>query len=330
MATGAGGADARRTTLVLCQFQEQAMQVLRRDGRVVAYERPEDLPTEQAQVVQRLVVRSTVQVDRELLDRLPNLTHVLRAGSGTDNITLPLLQERGIRLDRYAEASAAAVAELGASALVMLARLVPLAHWSTWRGDYRKDSLWGESLASLDVAIWGAGPVGRATYAELRGRCRTLSFVQHRSRLPGLVFRQPPEVLAAADAHILCLPLRANTRQLFDARMMEAVRSRRPYLVNLGRYELCDFTATLDALERGWLRGIFVDPVDHHHAAAVTAALEQRPPMNLLTSQHLGAQRLDVHMEMVRWILRKLDDEESDSRVVQPVHVGRPATESGF
>ncbi len=311
MAVVAAAADARtasRSVLLLCRFHEQAMRALADDDRIVLGDAAERLPARQARAVRTVVVRSNVRVDSELLDRFPLLTRVLRAGSGTDNIDLELLRRRGIALRRYPDASAAAVAELAVAALIVLARLVPLAHWENRQGRHRKEDLWGQPLAELDVAIWGAGPVGRATYAELRHRCRSVAFVRHVARDAALPYQERSRAVERADAHVLCLPLRPGTERLFDEAMLEALRPKRPYLINVGRYELWDLRAVLAALRRQDLRGAFVDPVEERHLPELREALEGEP-VNLLTSQHLGAQRVDVHLEMARWLLKAIDEE---------------------
>jgi phosphoglycerate dehydrogenase-like enzyme len=302
------GAAGSRSVLLLCRFHEQAMQPLVSDERILLGDPAEDLPRQWARSVHTLVVRSNVRVDRELLDRVPLVTKVLRAGSGTDNIDLELLCQRGIALQRYPDASAAAVAELAVAALILLARLIPLAHWENHHGRHRKEDLWGQALAELDVAIWGAGPVGRAAYAELQHRCRSVSFVRHVTQDPALPYRERSLAVQRADAHVLCLPLRPGTQRLFDAGMLQALRPRRPYLIDVGRYELCDFPEVLAALRRGDLRGVFVDPVEEWHLPELRAALDGAP-LNLLSSQHLGAQRVDVHLKMARWILETIDEE---------------------
>jgi D-3-phosphoglycerate dehydrogenase len=311
VAAAVAAADARTTAgtvLLLCHLHEQAVQALADDERVVFGDRAELLAQARARSsVLALVVRDA-QVDRELLDRLPSVTRVLRAGSGTDNIDMELLRQRGIALHRYPDASAAAVAELGAASLVMLARRVPLAHWENRWGRYRKNAMWGQPLSELDVAIWGAGPVGRATYAELADRCRSVAFVRHVTRDATLPYQERSWAVERADAHVLCLPLRPGTERLVDAAMLEALRTRRPHLVNLGRFELWDFAAVLAALRREELRGVFVDPVEEQHLEELQAALDGEP-LNLLTTQHLGAQRVDVHLKMARWILKTIDEE---------------------
>lgn len=301
-------AAGSRSVLLLCRFHDQAMQALTDDERILVGDQVEGRPGPWARSVRSLVVRSNVQVDQELLDRFPLVTRVLRAGSGTDNIDLELLRRRGIALHRYPDASAAAVAELAVAALIMLTRLIPLAHWENRERRHRKEDLWGQPLAELEIAIWGAGPVGRATYAELRHRCRSVAFVRHVTRDPTLPYQERSRVMEQADAHVLCLPLRPGTERLFDAGMLQALRPKRPYLVNVGRYELWDFPQVLAALRRGDLRGVFVDPVEEWHLPDLHAALDGEP-LNLLSSQHLGAQRVDVHLEMARWILETIDKE---------------------
>ncbi|MCZ6666995.1 MAG: hypothetical protein O7B81_16970 [Gammaproteobacteria bacterium] len=47
-----------------------------------------------------LVFRSGVVIDEALLDTAPSLALIIRAGSGTDNIDLEMVGNRGIRFER--------------------------------------------------------------------------------------------------------------------------------------------------------------------------------------------------------------------------------------
>src|SRR5512140_740475 len=109
--------------LLLCQLDPAAEQRLLQSGRAIARRTvAECIADGTAAGVEAVVVRSGIAVDRAMLDALPNLRLVVRAGSGLDAIDVPELERRGIRLARNPELSADAVAELALGALISLAR----------------------------------------------------------------------------------------------------------------------------------------------------------------------------------------------------------------
>jgi D-3-phosphoglycerate dehydrogenase len=241
-----------------------------------------------------------------MLERLPSLRWVIRAGSGVDNLDLAVMEARGVRLLRNPHLSAQAVAELALGSLIMLTRRVPLAHALIAAGRWAKAELIGESIARIHAVIWGAGAVGRACHTALTPHCASVRFAAWRSVPPELPTVAPEEALHHADAHLLSLPLREDTRNWMGPRTLEQVRGRRPYLVNVGRFELMDLEAVLASLGRNELRGVFIDPIDSEHVPFLPSQLKRSPPMNLLFAQHLGAQRQDVLDAVGDWVLERL------------------------
>lgn len=252
-----------------------------------------------------VVVRSGVCIDQAFLIARPNLRLVVRAGRGVDEIDVAGLAERGIELRIAPAFSARSVAELVLSALVQLARRVPEAQAHLRHGVWAKERAIGESTSELTVAVWGAGPVGRAVAEALIPAVGSVFFVDWPSIDPDLP-RRPLEVVAAScDGIVLCLPLRAATRQIVTSAILVSLR-RRPYLLNVGRHELLDFEAVVKALRAGDLRGLYLDAVNERDIAPVVDLLNG-PPTNVLVSPHLGGQRSDVLAVLGRWVADQLE-----------------------
>lgn len=253
-----------------------------------------------------IVVRSGIAVDASLLDALPALRLVVRVGSGVDNIDLNALASRGICLVRNPAVSAKAVAELGTAALVMLARRVPEAMRWLELGKWAKRDLMGESIESMTIGIWGAGPVGLACADQLGPLTRSVIFAAWPSVPPERRSVPADELCRVADAHVLCLPLRPTTWHIFDRDRLAETALRAPYLVNLGRFDAVHFGDAIAALKGRTLRGLFVDPIDEAHMTEVSSALSSNDALNLILSPHLGAQRADVSAALGEWVLQSV------------------------
>lgn len=295
----------RPRVLVLCALGRPFEDAARGRGFALHPRGLDGLTGVELDEVRALVIRSGVAVDRELLARLPALRHVIRAGSGVDNIDQEELAARSISLVVRKAASADAVAEVALAGLVALARRLPAGAWSLREGRWSKSELVGDALSELRVVVWGAGPVGRACAARLAPVVRDTAFVAwpSASDVPSL---PRDEALATADAHVLALPLRPATRALFDAQLLGRAAAKRPYLVNIGRLDLMDRDATLAALRGDELRGVYIDAIDPGHVAWAAAALGGEA-LNLWISPHLGAQRHDVLDALAGWVLDELE-----------------------
>ncbi len=114
-----------------------------------------------------LVLRSGHRLDAERLTRWPKLRHVIRAGSGLDGLDVEALAARGVTVHRNPAPAADAVAEWALAALLGLARRIPYGHAPLLRGQHTKQQCIAPPISRMRVAIWGAGPVGRACATAL-------------------------------------------------------------------------------------------------------------------------------------------------------------------
>jgi D-3-phosphoglycerate dehydrogenase len=254
--------------------------------------------------VRAVVLRSGAALTSDDIELLPQLRHVVRAGSGTDNIDLDALRERSVTLHRNADASAQAVAEWALLAVLSLLRRTPLGHDGLQRGEHLKAACLGKPLATCRVAIWGAGPIGRATYDLLRPMTAEARFAAWPSAPSGLPQAPAAALQATADVHVIALPLRPETARTVSAAFLSAVADRCPVIVCAGRFGTLDFSACLAALHDGALGGLAVDAIDPHHVAAVRS--ESPSALNLLTTPHVGAQRTDVRETLDAWVITTL------------------------
>lgn len=272
------------------------------DSRLVADLRDVDA-TSAARAV-AVVLRSGVPLGAAELSRLPRLRLVLRAGSGVDNIDLAALRHRGVELRRNPEAGAAAVAEWVLLALLALARRAALGHNALRAGRHLKPECVGVSSRTLQVGVWGAGPVGRAAAATLAPHALDVCFAEWPSVPAHLPSRPGDALLGWADVHVLALPLRRTTASLVDAAWLRAAAPRRPLLICAGRLGTLDLPAVFDALRRADLSGLALDPLDPPDLPLLDATLGAS--LNLLATPHIGAQRADVRDAIDEWVAEQL------------------------
>lgn len=271
------------------------------------------VPAPVRQAVRAVVMRSDTRLSGDDIDLLPQLGHVVRAGSGTDNIDLRALERRHIALHRNPEASARAVGEWALLAALSLLRRTPLGHNGLLRGEHLKSACLGRPLATSRVAIWGAGPIGRASFDLLLPLTADARFAAWPSIPANLPQASGPSLQATADVHVIALPLRPETIRFVGVEFLTGVAGRQPVIVCAGRFDTLDFPACLDALHRGVLAGLAIDALDPEHVAALDSTVPMA--LNLLTTPHVGAQRTDVRQALDAWVvttLRQITDLGAD------------------
>lgn len=116
-----------------------------------------------------LVVRSTVFVDGELLDRAENLKVVGRAGNGIDNIDVAEATKKGIIVVNTPDSNSMSAAEHTVGLMLACARNIPQANSRIRQGDWRRNKLKGVELYQKTAGIVGLGRIGSIVASRLNG-----------------------------------------------------------------------------------------------------------------------------------------------------------------
>lgn len=216
-----------------------------------------------------LVVRSAVQVTRELLAKAPKLRVIGRAGVGVDNVDLDAATSAGVLVMNTPGGNAISVAEHTLALMLSMARSIPQASASTKSGKWEKKKFLGHELRGKTLGIVGLGSIGR----EVARRARPFDmrivgsdpYVTPRIAADlGIELRSLDEVYAESDYLTIHVSLTPETEGMLNAaafaKMKRGIR-----IVNCARGELVD----VDALNAALLSG--------HIAAAALDVFAQEP-----------------------------------------------------
>ncbi len=150
-------------------------------------------------------------------------------------------------------------------------------------------------LAGSTVAVLGAGPIGEGITSRLNALGAHVHVMRRR---PGRPVYGAEAMLGASDLHallawadfvVIALPLTSETRNIIDA---QAISRMKPgaFLINVGRGEMLDEVALLEALRAGRLAGAALDVF---HAEPLPAADPLWAEPRVLLTPHLSGFTLD-------------------------------------
>src|SRR5215467_7710837 len=108
-----------------------------------------------------LVVRSAVQVTKEVLAKAPKLRVIGRAGVGVDNVDLDAATAAGVLVMNTPGGNAISVAEHTLALMLAMARHIPQANASTRGRKWEKKKFLGSELRGKTLGIIGLGSIGR-------------------------------------------------------------------------------------------------------------------------------------------------------------------------
>ncbi|MEQ8966947.1 MAG: phosphoglycerate dehydrogenase [Azospirillaceae bacterium] len=229
---------------------------------------------------------STDPFTAEVLAALDELRVIARVGVGVDSIDRDAADRRGVAITITPDMNAETVADHTLALILAATRKVAAQDASVRAGGWdRVGPLTPGELPGKTVGLVGAGAIGRAVAARLRGFGVAIVFVDERvDALPGARRLDDLDaLLAIADIVTLHAPLTEATRHLIDAHALARMKPC-SLLVNTARGGLVDQAAVFEALRAGHLGAAALDVFEVEPPDP--AAFEGIP--NLVLSPHLG------------------------------------------
>lgn len=242
-----------------------------------------------------LITRGKGQVDRALLQAMPNLQVVARCGVGLDNVEVAAASERRIKVFNAPGVNTHTVAEHAMSLIMMLVRnLLPTIlavkdnNWSVRQG-LKTDELRGKKLG-----IMGMGNIGQtlAKMASVFGM--EIAYWDARDLDLPYEALDKERLIRSSDVISLHLPLLPDTRGLISTKIF-AMMKPEAILINTARGQLIDQEALTRALVAGRLGGFAAD-VLAVEPPANAATLLQLP--NVLVTPHSASLTATTYREM--------------------------------
>jgi glyoxylate reductase/hydroxypyruvate reductase 2 len=239
--------------------------------------------------VKVLMTSATRGCSREMADALPNLRLVVSQGAGSDQIDIPALTRRNIKIRCVGEALTDDVADLAMALVVMLCRGLVRADAFARSGAWMRGRFeLGDSPVGMTIGIAGlSGRIGQAIAARATASKMKLAGLNRRSNmgLEAALYDDWIALARASDILVLALPGSPDLKQVIGAEELAALGPK-GRLINVGRGSLVDTAALIEALEKKTIAGAALDVLDSE--PVVPARLALLP--NVVLTPHIGGQ----------------------------------------
>ena len=227
--------------MIATQLEPVALETLEKHGGyTVVQEAARPLPELAAAHpdVYALLVRSE-RVTAEIIDALPQLRVVIRAGAGYNTIDTQYARRKGIDVLNTPGANANAVAEEVVALMLADARHLVAADPSVRSGLWEKKRFMGRELAGKTVGVVGLGAIGKLLVRRLRGfEVRVLGYdpvlSEERARDMDVELVDLARLFAECDYVSLHIPENDQTRGLVNSDLLGRMK-RGATLVNCAR-----------------------------------------------------------------------------------------------
>ena len=222
---------SKRKVLIPTKLDSIAREILERHG---GYEVVQDETRELLDLVRQhsdahaLIVRSE-PVTAEVIDALPQLKVVVRAGAGYNTIDTAYARRRGVDVMNTPGANANAVAELVIGMILADARHIVAADSSVRSGKWEKKKFMGRELSGKTVGIVGLGYIGRMLARRLAGfECRLLgcdpNVSEQRAAELGVEMVELERLFQESDYVSLHVPENAETRGMVNWELLRLMK----------------------------------------------------------------------------------------------------------
>lgn len=263
--------------------------------------------------VQGLVLRSKLRVDQALVDALPRLRFVARAGAGIDMIDQRLLQERGIALLHASEGNRDAVAEHMTGMLLALVNNLCRGHQEVVQGQWRREANRGFELAGRTATLIGYGHNGQAMARRLKALGMQVQAIDpYQANWPsdGALAVDWERAFTNTDVLSLHVPLTEETMQMITYTTI--TRFQQPFwLLNGSRGAVVHLDAVLKAIQSGALRGAALDVQEKEQPDSWSASYKNtinqlQASQKVLFSPHVAGWSHESHERISQVLLQKM------------------------
>ena len=247
-------------------------------------------------IASALIVRSSTQVDAELLSQVPNFKVIARAGAQLDNIDINLATHLGIMVIHAPDANVVAVVEHTFAMLLALARQLSEADRRVRQGQWPRHSMLGFQLYEKTLGIVGFDRQGQevARRAHAFGM-KILVYDPYKdlmyARAQDVEMVDFNELLARTDILSLHTSHTPQSHHIINEATLSKMKPG-SFLVNVSHPGLVDEFALVEALRNGQLGGAAIDtfsveppPEDHPLFSMPNTILAPHLNQNTVESQ---------------------------------------------
>jgi phosphoglycerate dehydrogenase-like enzyme len=235
-------------------------------------------------------------IDDYVLDRCPNLKIVSKYGVGLDNVDIPALERRDIKLGWTGGVNKLSAAEMTVGFMLGLSRNLFKGSYELKQGIWNKDG--GFNLSGRTIGIIGVGHIGKEVIRLLAPfNCKILvNDIIDQSEYyasVGVTEATKEEIFAQAEIITMHTPATPLTHHLINEKSISLMR-KDALVINAARGPLVDYKALKEALKSGRIAG------------AATDVYDEEPPEdrelvalnNLVTTPHIGGNSKEAVVAM--------------------------------
>lgn len=237
-----------------------------KDNELVFFDAPLSSDTPGLDSFDAVIIFIHSQLNKELLDKMPNLKFVTTMSTGFDHIDLTECDARNIPVSNVPSYGETVVAEHTFALLLSIARRIPESIERVKKGNFMPSGLTGFELRGKTIGVIGVGSIGTNVIKIARGfgmnaivYKRTPDYTLEKEL--GCKFVELPVLYQQSDIITLHIPYSKETHHYINEETFSQMKDG-VILLNTARGALVDGMALLKALESGKVSAAGLDVLE--------------------------------------------------------------------
>lgn len=232
-------------------------------------------------------------IDKEFIDKCPNLKAICKFGVGTDNIDLDYAKEKGIFVGRTVGSNSNAVAEHVVS--LMFADAKNLYNTLKEVKEYKWNKPTGQELSGKELGIIGFGMIGKKIAQYGNGISMKVSaydsfqISEEDAKKYSIEKKSLEQIISDSDYISLHIPLVDSTKNMISTKEFKKMRNT-ACLINAARGGVVDEEALYEALVNKEIRSAYFDVYSYEPPKPNDKLLQLD---NFLLTPHIAARTIE-------------------------------------
>ena len=265
-----------------------------------------------------LVIRSKFNIDEKAISSKKNLKFIIRIGSGTEHINLPLAKANGIQVVSTPEGNAPAVAEHCLGMLLDALKKMATANNEVKNGEWLREKNKGAELSSQTVGIIGFGHTGKAFAKLLRVfGCKILVHDKFKTGFSESYIEEVSldELLQRATVISLHINYLSDNHHFIDTMLLQKA-AQNPIFINTSRGLAVNTADLIFALDEDLISFACLDVLEYENvnlqippkSAWDDTLLRLTFNKKVLLTPHTAGQTVDAELRHAQVAIRKFKD----------------------
>lgn len=249
-----------------------------------------------ADETQILVCDAMAVVDRNIINKMPNLKLIQSEGVGYQGVDVDYASQKGILVCNNKGVNDTAVAECALLLMLSCLKSIITGHRSVYDGrqiDIKKASFGVvKELSQCTIGLIGFGDIAKAT-AKFAGALGARVIYTNRTRYEllekqyNVEYKQMDELLAESDFVSLHVAVTDDTKEMVNSAFLNKM-NKNAYLINTSRGDLVNNEALLNALLNHEIAGAGLDVISPEPVMADNILLDERIKDKLILTPHIA------------------------------------------